>query len=191
MTVANVLHSLKALTLCPPSSLSANNLVSYFTQKIEVITGNTFNIWSEHSPVHVPTHLCLLLSSCLGLFPLPGLLYLQQLSPISCFPLSTVSNLTISTFFPSAFEYIHISFVLKNVTASTPQLRTLVFSLFTVEPVESVVCAVVFFWSYVPFMPSSLATWPLSPRTQLFHFLLNKSVSFKVLSHLIFLKHLM
>ena len=139
----------------------------------------------------MPTHLCLLLSSCLGLFPLPGFLYLQQLSPISCFPLSTVSNLTISTFFPSAFGYIQISFVLKNVTASTPQLRTLVFSLFTVEPVESVVCAVVFFWSYVPFMPSPLATWPLSPRTQPFHFLLNKSVSFKVLSHLIFLKHLM
>ena len=139
----------------------------------------------------MPTHLCLLLSSCLGLFPLPGLLYLQQLSPISCFPLSTVPNLTISTFFPSAFEYIQISFVLKNVTASTLQLRTLVFSLFTVEPVESVVCTVVFFWSYVPFMPSSLATWPLSPLTQLLHFLVNKSVSFKVLSHLIFLKHLM
>ena len=51
------------------------------------------------------THLCLLLSSCLGLFPLPGLLYLQQLSPISCFPLSTVFNLPISSFFPSALDF--------------------------------------------------------------------------------------
>ena len=53
----------------------------------------------------MPTHLCLLLSSCLGLFPLPGLLYLQQLSPISCFPLSTVFNLPISSFFPSALDF--------------------------------------------------------------------------------------
>lgn len=66
MTIANILLSLKALTLFLPSSLSADNLISYFSWKIEAIIGNTFNIRSEHSLICVHPHPCLLLSQLIS-----------------------------------------------------------------------------------------------------------------------------
>lgn len=70
--IANILLCLEALPLSLSSSLSADNLMSYFTQKIEAITGNTFNIRSQYSLLCVHTQPCYVPSSCLRLLPLPA-----------------------------------------------------------------------------------------------------------------------